>query len=226
MPIEIIEIEGVRHYCTPFGPLPSVNTILDATEPEEDRERLEAWKRKTRNHEQISQDALARGEALHQAAATFLELGWVDQISPEVAPWWRSLSQYLETITRTATVNHPVYAGSQQGTELPVYSSLGYAGTLDWIGEKVPLELTLADFKSSRWYKKPQFTERYKVQVSAYRLALEELLEIEVDHVEIAIAIPDRTPQIIQLTATEMADYDLLWLDRLHQFQGQGRIAV
>jgi len=226
MTLEIIEIDGVRYYRTPLGPLPSVNTILDATEPEEDRERLEAWKRKTKNHEQVSQGALARGEALHQAAATFLELGWVDQLSPEVAPWWRSLSQYLKTITRTATVNHSVYGGFRQGTELPIFSSLGYAGTLDWLGEQTPLELTLADFKSSRWYKKPQFIKRYKLQVSAYRLAVEELLEIEVDHVEIAIAIPDRTPQIIRLTSSEMADYDLLWLDRLHQFQEQRRVAV
>lgn len=42
--IRAIDTDAGRVYETPIGTLPGVNTILDATEPEEDRARLRGWR--------------------------------------------------------------------------------------------------------------------------------------------------------------------------------------
>jgi hypothetical protein len=216
-----IEVDGMRVYETPMGLMPSVGHILDATTPEEELKSLEAWRQKTRNHEAIRQASLVRGTVLHKLAAEFLETGehpaWIDQA---IEPYWKSLYSYLEGISRTSVVNLPIYGGLRKATELSIYHpTLNYAGTLDWLGERQPLELTLTDFKSSRWYKKPEYLIRHRLQVAAYRLAVEALLDIQIDHTHVVIAIAKYRPQIVHLTQEEMAADAATWLERLEQFR-------
>jgi genome maintenance exonuclease 1 len=226
--ITSVKSNGKKFYQTPVGLLPSVNEILDATAPPEETEKLEQWKQKTKKHEEIRQDSLARGTILHELAADFLstqeEPDWVDT---RFEPFWKSLLSYLETISRTASVNHALYGGFRRAIELPVYHpTLGYAGTLDWLGEHEPLELTLTDFKSSRWYKKAEYLQRHRLQLAAYRLAVETLFGLEVDYSDIVIAIPKYPPQIVHLTPEEMEVDNDLWLERLEQFRAQGGLVA
>lgn len=221
--ISTFEVDGKKFYETPIGLLPSVNTILDATTPEEEAKGLEAWRQRTKNHIQISQEAMSRGTVLHELAAEFLGTGqeptWIDH---QIEPYWRSLSSYLQGVSRTAIVSHTLYNGFRKATELPIYHpDLGYAGTLDWMGELTALELTLADFKSSRWYKKPEYTVRYRLQAAAYRLAVEALLELEISQTDIVIAIPKYNPQVIHLTQEQMDHDNVVWLKRLEQFKAE-----
>jgi hypothetical protein len=229
MQIQAVEVDGNKVYQTPIGLLPAVNTILDATTPPEEEAGLEAWRQKTKNHQAIRDQSAARGTALHQLAATFLETGrepdWID---PQIEPYWGSLKHYLDRIARTAQITHPIYDGRHCACEFPIYHpTLGYAGTPDWMGEVDLLEITLTDFKSSRWYKDPKYTMRHRLQAAAYRLAIETLFDLEIDHIDIVIAIPKYRPQILHLSAVEMEEDEAAWLERLKQYQAlqQGGVA-
>jgi hypothetical protein len=232
--LQIVEnSDGKRLYQTPAGLFPSVNTILDATTPLKELKRLEKWRQREPNHEQIRLEAAARGTALHQLAAEFL--GTIDldvpieptEIDEQIEPFWRSLSQYLQGVSRTAVVNHALYGGSRQAIELPIYHpDLGYAGTLDWIGELQPLVLALADWKSSNSFKKAEYLFRYRLQADAYRMAAEALFGLEFDCTDIVVAIPNRSPQILHIPQEEMEKDNELWLIRLEQFKAQAGLVA
>ena len=79
--VRAIDIGAGRVYQTPIGTLPGVNTILDATEPEEDRERLRKWQQRQvqeLGEEGAVQSAIAhrdRGTAIHALVAAYLADG-------------------------------------------------------------------------------------------------------------------------------------------------------
>lgn len=219
MTITAIQTNGQKVYDTPLGILPAVNTILDVTTPPDEMERLEQWRQKEKKHEQIREDSLVRGTRLHELAAEFLAGNQNLEVDPAVDPWWRSLQQYLKQIHRTATFTHVQYGGNRQAIELPVYHpKLHYAGTIDWIGEVDPLVITLTDFKSSRWYKKPEYLTRHRLQAAAYRMAAEEMFGLEFDNSHIVVAVPKYRPQILSLFESEMQADNQSWLERLDQY--------
>jgi genome maintenance exonuclease 1 len=65
--VEIIKLpSGGKFYQTPYGLLPSVTTILQATMPEEKRRRLANWrKRNGANAETMRLEAIDRGKVIH-----------------------------------------------------------------------------------------------------------------------------------------------------------------
>ena len=62
------KIEGKRHYIFDKEKLPSVTTILDATQSAEKRESLRAWREKMgeENAARIVDESAARGTAMHK----------------------------------------------------------------------------------------------------------------------------------------------------------------
>jgi hypothetical protein len=66
--------EGERHYDVNAEKLPSVTTILQATQSDEKRLALEAWKKRIGNVEadKVKNDAATRGTAMHTHLEKFL----------------------------------------------------------------------------------------------------------------------------------------------------------
>ena len=76
------KIEGKRHYVFDKEKLPSVTTILDATQPAEKRESLLRWKERVGEEaaERIKTSAAERGTAMHKILEKYvLEQGYLDQ---------------------------------------------------------------------------------------------------------------------------------------------------
>ena len=74
-------IDGKRHYDTGKEKLPSVTTILKATESEEKKASLAAWAARIGNEaaEKIKDDAAVRGTAMHKILEKYvLEQGYLD----------------------------------------------------------------------------------------------------------------------------------------------------
>ena len=67
-------VDGSRHYSVNEERLPSVTTILKATESEEKKASLQAWKQRV-GHKQaeiISREATSRGSSMHDYLEKFL----------------------------------------------------------------------------------------------------------------------------------------------------------
>ena len=67
-------VQGSRHYAVNQENLPSVTTILKATESEEKKAKLAAWKERV-GHKQaeiISSEATSRGSSMHNYLEKFL----------------------------------------------------------------------------------------------------------------------------------------------------------
>ena len=66
--------QGSRHYSVNKENLPSVTTILKATESEEKKAKLEEWKKRVgyKQAEAISKEATTRGSSMHDYLEKFL----------------------------------------------------------------------------------------------------------------------------------------------------------
>ena len=76
------KIEGKRHYVFDTEKLPSVTTILDATQPEEKKKSLADWAARigVEAAEKIKSEAAVRGTAMHKILEKYvLEEGYVDE---------------------------------------------------------------------------------------------------------------------------------------------------
>ena len=76
------KIEGKRHYVFDKEKLPSVTTILDATQSAEKREALAAWRASKGEAEatRIVDESGARGTAMHKILEMYiLEQGYLDE---------------------------------------------------------------------------------------------------------------------------------------------------
>ena len=136
-----IDTDQGRFYNTPDGKFPSVNTILDATMPPEDKARLEKWRRKhQKDFLEIEGgiSAAERGTLMHEAIANYFQDRSLNnpELHPTVEPFWKSIKPWLIKAGEPATVAFPSSPTKQIKTiELPVFhSELQYAGTLDWVG--------------------------------------------------------------------------------------------
>lgn len=124
---------------------------------------------------------------------------------------------------KSAIVSHEIYGGARRAIELPIYHPhLGYAGTLDWVGEWEVGNWWLADFKTSRRLKRLQWMGRARLQVAAYRLAFTVLFDIPIAKVVIPVILRDRPAQIFELTPEQIAEDETLWLQRLEQYKNLG----
>lgn len=222
-----IESDAGRVYQTPMGILPGVNTILDATESDEDRERLRKWQLRQvqeLGEEGAAQSAIAhreRGTVIHSLIADYLTDGTLpSDVSPELLPYWKSIYCWLKNVGRSAIVNHEMYGSKRRAIELPIYHpQLGYAGTLDWVGEWEVGEWWLADFKTSRRVKRLKWISRARLQVAAYRLAFTALFDIPISKAVIPVILSDRPAQVFELTPDQLREDEILWLQRLEQYQ-------
>lgn len=151
-----IRIGGKRYYVTPYGKLPSVTTILKATESAESKARLEKWKANEPDADQIASDARERGTALHAAIEHYLRTG-----EQGTGRWWNSIWPFLQGVDRDKP--HRIEQG--------VASPAGYAGCLD-LEASLHGEDCIFDWKTSLKKKRPEYVLDYKLQVAAYAAAV------------------------------------------------------
>ena len=107
-----LSIDGSRHYKTPFGALPSVTTILSATQG--NKASLERWNKKNPGKKE---EAARRGTAVHSRMEHYL-LGDKDfdhekDEDPEfiknlVEPFWKDLPEKLDKFDDIIWAENPV----------------------------------------------------------------------------------------------------------------------
>ena len=158
-------IEGKRHYnINDKEKLPSVTTILSATQSAEKREALARWRESKGEIEatRIVDQAGARGTAMHKILEMYiLKQGYLDET--EVGKQAHNMA--LRVIEQ-GLCNVPEY----YGTECTLYYPGLYAGQTDLVGIHKGQD-AIIDFKQTNKPKKREWIEDYCLQLAAYAMA-------------------------------------------------------
>ena len=207
--------EGERHYDVNAEKLPSVTTILQATQPEEKRLALEAWKKKVGNVEadKVKNDAANRGTAMHTHLEKFLlGEGYLDLTTEGQAS--RTMAQ--EIIDKGLKNRLAEF----WGLEVTLYYPELYAGATDVVGVYDGAE-AIVDFKQSNKPKRKEWIEDYKLQLAAYALAHNEVYGTNIMKGVNLICTKDNLYQEFIFDGEEFKQAKYEWLRRVDQYYAQ-----
>ena len=202
------------------GKLPSVTTILNATKPQEDRERLFNWRQRVGVAEanQISGAASRRGTGTHKQIQRYLE--GKDSPCPEaILPYWQSIEPVLQDVGNVRLIEGTVFN-----------YDLGYAGIVDCVASFRGIPC-ICEWKTAD---KPKGSiERlydYPLQIAAYSSAVNHYYrdcDIKLEHALIVVAIPERQAEVFWFEPESMSTYWQQWEERVAAFwklQGRSRV--
>lgn len=164
-------VDGKRLYATPDGDrLPSVTTILDRTKPPEQRQALEAWKRRVgvEQAQQITSEAANRGTRMHTYLEHYVKTGQLKASGSNPYTW--ASHEMARTVIDQGLQNVSEF----WGVEIPLYFPGIYAGTSDGAGIHMGEEAIL-DYKQTNKPKREEWIADYKLQLVAYALAHNEV---------------------------------------------------
>jgi len=210
-------INGSRHYNLDGSNLPSVTTILKATQSEEDKAGIAAWKERVghKEAERIKNEASSRGSSMHSYIEQFLlgkfNLDLLDEES-------KSKKMAIEIID--CGLKNKL--SEIWGAETTVYYPEKYAGTADCIGVYEGKE-TILDFKQSNKPKKEQYIEDYFLQIGAYSLAHNTVYNSRINQGVILLCTVDGLFQEFKIEGNELINFQNKFLERVEKFYNQLR---
>ena len=207
--------EGERHYDVNAEKLPSVTTILQATQPEEKRLALAAWKTKIGAVEadKVKNDAATRGTAMHTHLEKFLlGEGYLDLTTEGQAS--RTMA---DEIINKGLKNR---LAEFWGLEVTLYYPELYAGATDVVGI-YDNEESIVDFKQSNKVKRREWIGDYKIQLAAYALAHNEIYGTNIQKGVNLICTKDNLFQRFIFEGEEFKQAKYEWLKRVDQYYNQ-----
>ena len=204
-------IEGKRHYVIKTEKLPSVTTILSATESAEKREALARW-RESKGEEiatRIVDESAARGTAMHKILEKYiLQQGYIDlttvgQQAHNMAI--RVIEQGLCNVTE------------YYGTECTLYYPGLYAGQTDLVGVHKGKD-AIIDFKQTNKPKKREWIEDYCLQLAAYAMAHNFIYKTQIEKGVIMMCSKDNFYQEFVVEGKEFQKYKHNFLRRVDEY--------
>ena len=231
-PFRIQTPQGFRKYLCSGLYLPSVTTVLSATETEKSKKGLKTWQQ---NNPGALEAAAARGSAIHKCCEDYIR-GLPIDCPDEYQPFWNGMSQYLDWFDIIHWSERPLrqdwyHLRSDDKEVAFVWSTEHrYAGCPDIIGEIGGVKV-IADFKTSNGPYMNTFPDRgdrmgfggfrkYQKcaqQMAAYRLALEERTGFRCD-VALIIVTTEETTQGIFIDGDQLDLYESRFIKRAQMF--------
>ena len=207
-------IDGSRRYNTPDGEkLPSVTTILSATESKEKKEALQNWRNRVgpKKAQEITTEAAGRGTRMHKWLEDFVKTGTLG--TPGSNPYSIQSHKMATTI---------IYQGLSKcneywGTEVPLYFPKIYAGTTDLCGVHDSSD-AIMDYKQSNKLKRREWIDDYFVQLAAYAQAHNEVHGTKIRKGVIFMCTQDNIFQEFIIEGAEFDKYSTLWFKRVEDF--------
>ncbi len=209
LPLHVYTDYG-RFYQVGVNQYPGVGTVLNANDSEEQQEFWRKWRSHVENVEHSGQ-AKNRGKLFHSMVESHFNTGdyRMDSQDDETAiaqPFWQSVQTVLPRLTNPLLI------------ESAVWHEVGcYAGTVDMVchfdGQPVIL-----DWKTASKPKKPEWLDRYPLQLTAYCGAINRMYGICIKNGVIVVALPDRKAQVFQFA---LGEYWGVWLKRLVSYWEQ-----
>jgi len=242
-----LTINGNRHYKTPYGALPSVTTILSATQG--NKAALERWAAKNPGGREA---AAARGTKVHSLMEEYLLGINKDPVidNEEIAAFWDGLPEKLDKLERVVWAENPAnpddFAWTMGGDGISRVwhpgvhetETWGWAGAPDIVAEYKG-KVVLGDLKTSnglyfsRWpgpetlkseygMKRAGFMKYQKcmMQMGAYALALEHTVNIFPELLMIFVATKER-PQVFAVQGGTIQKYKDKWLEAVNKYYSE-----
>ena len=208
-------IDGKRHYeINGIEKLPSVTTILKATEPDEKRESLAAWRDRVGEAEatRIVDSAGARGTAMHKILEKYIiEEGYLDLTN---------VGKEAHNMAMQVIQNGLSNVTEFYGSECTLYYPGLYAGQTDLIATHKG-DMAVIDFKQTNKPKKREWIEDYCLQLAAYGMAHDFIYKTAITKAVIMMCSKDNFYQEFVIAGEEYRKYKHQWLERVNKYYEQ-----
>ena len=204
-------VEGQRHYILNEEKLPSVTTILSATQSAEKRESLAKWRERVGEAEatRIVDSAGARGTAMHKILEKYiLGEGYLD----ETTVGKQAHNMALQVI-QSGLSNLTEY----YGTECTLYYPGLYAGQTDLVAIHKG-EDAIIDFKQTNKPKRREWIEDYCLQLAAYAMAHNFIYKTKITKGVVMMCSKDNYYQEFVIEGAEFQKYKHNFLRRVDEY--------
>jgi len=204
-------INDSRHYDIGEEKLPSVTTILAATQSDEKRASLAKWKQKVGENEaeRVKNVAASRGTAMH----TYLE----HHIEGQGILDLTEIGQEAQRMANTIIDKGLTDLSEIWGSEVTLYYPGLYAGATDIVGIYQDRQ-SIVDFKQTNKPKKREWIEDYCVQLAAYTMAHNYVYKTNIQKGVIMMCSKDNFYQEFEIKGLEMRKYMHEFLKKVNQF--------
>ena len=224
-------IEGKRHYEITGEYLPSVTTILSATQSAEKKASLDNWRFRLKDSfikipddtdpsgftlineaEYITKLAAARGTAMHNILEGYI-LGQNHLDLTDLGQNAHTMAQQI--INQGLCELHEVW-----GSEVTVYYPGLYAGATDVVGVYEGRQ-SIVDFKQTNKPKRREWIEDYFLQLAAYAMAHNHVYGTHIDQGVILMCSKDNYFQKFMVNGLEFNDYKHKFLQKVSDYYEQ-----
>jgi genome maintenance exonuclease 1 len=206
-------INGKRHYDVGTEEkLPSVTTILQATQSEEKKESLAKWKQKVGENEadKIRDSAAERGTIMHR----IIEGHLLGQRHADFSDLGQNAGVMAQKIIDEGLNGH---LDEIWGSEITIYYPGLFAGATDLAGIYEGRE-SIIDFKQSNKLKRREWIEDYFIQLAAYALGHNYVYNTSIQSGTILMCTKDNIFQRFDITGEDFKKYTYKWLERVDQY--------
>ena len=204
-------LKGGRHYDVNDEKLPSVTTILQATQSLEKAESLSRWASRVGQVEadRIRDQAAKRGTAMHSYLETYLQGGKV----LDLRDVGREAGSMAETIIEKGFPD----LEEIWGVECTLHYPGLYAGQTDMCGIYQGRE-SIIDFKQTNKPKKAEWIDDYKLQLVAYATAHDQVYGTKIEQGVILMCTPDNFFQRFIVNGSEFREWKWKWLRKISDY--------
>ena len=211
-------LKGDRHYDVNDEKLPSVTTILQATQGLEKAESLARWASRVGQVEadRIRNTAAKRGTAMHSYLETYLQGGKI----LDLRDVGREASSMAETIIAKGFND----LEEIWGVECTLHYPGLYAGQTDMCGIYQGRE-SIIDFKQTNKPKREEWIKDYKLQMIAYAMAHDQVYGTEIEQGVILMCTPDNFFQKFTINGRQFRELKWEWLNKIDQYYNLKSVA-
>ena len=204
-------IEGKRHYEITGEKLPSVTTILSATQSDEKKESIAKWTAKVGEEQatRVRDQAASRGTNMH----LHLERYILGQGHKDLTDEGQVAGDMAQVIINKGLCD----VSEIWGSEVTLYYPGLYAGQTDLVGV-FDYEDSIIDFKQSNRPKRKEWIDDYFMQLGAYAMAHNFVYGTEITQGVILMCTPDNYFQKFQVKGKEFIKYQWKFLEKIDKF--------
>ena len=208
-------VDGHRLYNLGEAKLPSVTTILSATQPPEKMKALAEWRLRVGADEatRIVDSSAIRGTAMHRIIESYL----TGQYHLDLTDVGRNAHTMAQTIIDKGLANKIT---EYYGIEATLYYPELYAGTTDLVAQHVGCD-SIIDFKQTNKPKKREWIEDYFVQIAAYAMAHDCVYGTTIKKCVVMMCDPNNLYQEFIIRDHEVKNYKHKFLRRLDEYHNK-----
>ena len=203
------EEHGSRTYNVGEKKIPSVTTILSATQSEEKKASLDRWRERVGYQEaqRITTQAATRGTEMHYVLENYIDGKGYLNLSADGAQARLMAHEIVKNLEKLKVV---------WGNEVSLAYEDLWAGATDVVGlyDEQP---TIIDFKQSNKPKREEYVEDYYYQIAAYSLAHKKQYG-PITQGLICVCTKDKLYQEFKMNESKLSEYEEKWLERVHNY--------